>query len=189
MPKKLNSSTRTEEDLLSMFKKASSVFFEKERENILAGTAERNLSGRLAVYLENLLSEFGLIGYYSDPEYNRKQGGQIKTILDNELNVIIICPDVVVHSRGNNIEQDNLIVIEMKKSFRPQYEKDSDRKRLRAMTKDSYDDVWSYDGKTHPKHVCGYGLGVYMEINTEQRQCLLEYYKKGLKAFEEMVEF
>ena len=52
-----------------------------------------------------------------DTEYNRN-GGSLKTIFDNErdLKVIKVTCDIIVHSRGKNIKQDNLICIEMKKS-------------------------------------------------------------------------
>ena len=69
----------------------------------------------------------------------------------------------------------------MKKSNRPQSEKNSDRERLMALTKDSYDGVWSYDGKTHPEHVCGYILGFYMEVEQAERKCFFETYHKGQK--------
>lgn len=67
----------------------------------------------------------------------------------------------------------------MKKSIRPQSEKQKDRERLKALTKDSFDNLWSYDGYTLPKHVCRYGLGVYFEINYRRNFVLIEYYKQG----------
>ena len=57
----------------------------------------------------------------------------------------------------------------MKKIERPQYEKDSDINRFRAMTKKSYDDIWSFDGETHPEHVCGYEYGYFLEIDNVNR--------------------
>ena len=84
-----------------------------------------------------------------------------------------------MHSRGENINQDNLIAIEMKKSNRPHKEKEEDSMRLMALTKDSYDDIWSFDGKTLPEHVCRYELGIYYEINHSQRCIDIEYYSKG----------
>jgi len=175
--------------LLELFKEALSIFFNNEKENILNGVSERNLCSRLALYLENLLSKYELEGYYADNEYNRKQNGQIKTILNDEETVVTITCDIIVHSRGEKVEQDNLIAIEMKKSDRPQSEKDSDKNRLRALTKDSYDGVWSYDGKTHPEHICGYILGFYMEIEQATRKCFFELYYKGNKKSEWVEDF
>jgi hypothetical protein len=170
--------------LIKIFKEATDIFFVEELQNILNGVAERNLCGRLAIHLTNKLNEYGIIGYYADPEYNRKQDGKVKTILDDEMEVVPIQCDLIVHSRGNNIKQDNLIAIEMKKSNRPEAEKESDRKRLRALTKDSYDDIWSYDGSALPEHVCGYVHGIYMILDIRARTCRFEYYQKGKKVRE-----
>lgn len=162
-----------------LFDETAAIFLEREERNILTGVAERNWGGRLAIYLTPKLEEYDLEGYYADPEYNRKQDGQVKTILDDEMEVVTIQCDLIVHSRGEIMGADNLIAIEMKKSTRPETEKESDRKRLRAMTKASYDDIWSYDGTAHPEHVCGYQLGVYMIINLATRTCNFEYYQHG----------
>jgi hypothetical protein len=170
--------------LIKIFKEATDIFFVEELQNILNGVAERNLCGRLAIHLTNKLNEYGIIGYYADPEYNRKQDGKVKTILDDEMEVVPIQCDLIVHSRGNNIKQDNLIAIEMKKSNRPEAEKESDRKRLRALTKDSYDDIWSYDESALPEHVCGYVHGIYMILDIRARTCRFEYYQKGKKVRE-----
>ena len=172
-----------------IFKESTNTFLEEEVDNILNDVAERNLCGRLAIYITEKLDEHGIKGYYADPEYNRKQNGRVKTILDDEMNVVTIQCDLIVHSRGNNIQQDNLIAIEMKKSNRPDEEKESDRKRLRALTKSSYDDVWSYDGIALPEHVCGYIMGVYMELDIIERECLFEYYRKGKKVKERTKSF
>ena len=74
--------------------------------------------------------------------------------------------------KGSKINSIIKINIEMKKSIRPEAEKISDRKRLRTMTKDSYDGVWSWEGEAHPEHVCGYLLGVYVIVNIARRSCL-----------------
>ena len=46
-----------------------------------------------------------------------------------------------------NIKQDNLICVEMKKSTAIKSAKISDKRRVQILTKDSFDDIWSYDGK------------------------------------------
>lgn len=175
--------------LVYISKESTDIFLGSEVENILNDVAERNLCGRLAIYMTDKLRENGITGYFADPEYNRKQNGQVKTILDNEMNVVTIQCDLIIHSRGQNIKQDNLIAIEMKKSNRPNAEKESDRKRLRALTKDSYDDIWSADGVALPEHVCGYILGIYMELDILSRTCLLEFYMRGNKVGERVQNF
>ena len=72
----------------------------------------------------------------------------------------------------------------MKKRDAPKAEKEKDRERLRALTKASYDDIWSADGVALPGHVCGYVLGVFMELDRSKRTCKFEYYRHGEK-FEE----
>lgn len=178
-----------EQFLIELFDESINLFFAQETQNILDNVAERNLCGRLSIYLTQKLNERNINGYYADPEYNRKQGGKVKTILDNEMNIVPIQCDLIIHSRGQIIEQDNLITIEMKKSTRPENEKISDRIRLRAMTKNSYDNIWSFDGETHPEHVCGYQVGVYMIINIAERFCLLEYYQHGEQVYERIQAF
>ncbi|MBC8988479.1 hypothetical protein H9X96_22245 [Pedobacter sp. N36a] len=125
----------TQAQLTNLFKVSADTFFKKESHNILSGVSERSLCGRLAMYLENNFNIFKIEGnYYADTEYNRKQNGEVKTILDSKMQVITISCDLLIHSRGMEIP-DNLITIEMKKSNRPKFEKLSDRNRLRAMTK------------------------------------------------------
>jgi hypothetical protein len=176
-------------DLKKLFNDAVTIFLRNERENIINNVAERNLCARLSYYIENLLSSYKLSGYFADPEYNRKQNGEVKTILDKELKVVNIQCDIILHSRGHNIKNDNLVAIEMKKAYQNDIEKNNDRERLRALTKDSYNEIWSNDGKTHPEHVCGYSLGVYMEIDSNNKTCLLEFYEKGQKKLEEILSF
>lgn len=178
-----------EDSLMPMFKEAISIFFIKERRNILTGVSERNLTGKLSTYLDCLRDKYNLTNYYSDPEYNRKQNSEIKTILDENMKVIRINCDIIIHSRGEIMEKDNLIAIEMKKTSNKQSEKEDDKRRLRALTKDSYDDVWSKDGKVYPEHVCGYILGFYLEIDIENQTCLFECYKKGQKQIEWIENF
>lgn len=165
--------------LSQVFDKALTVFFESEAKNILSGVSERNLCARLAMSLQTLAHENGLVGYYADPEYNRKQNGKVKTILDEQTQVVNITCDLILHSRGEIMEKDNLIAIEMKKSERPEEEKYSDRARLRTLTKSSFDGVWSCDGKTHPEHVCGYELGYFVELDRENSSYVVQVFKAG----------
>ena len=67
----------------------------------------------------------------------------------------------------------------MKKSTRRPTEKDKDRERLIALTKDSFNDVWAFDGRNLPEHVCRYVLGVYYEINYRRKLISIEYYRTG----------
>ncbi len=162
-----------------VFEAASRAFLKKQAGNIAFGISERNLCGALMLELRKVLDKSIYRNYYVDVEYNRNVGGRLKTYLNNDYIPVNITCDLIVHSRGENMEQDNLIAIEMKRSNRPVNERDADRTRLKCLTKDSFNDVWSFDGVAHPEHVCRYVLGVYFEINTGAREALLEYYAKG----------
>jgi hypothetical protein len=175
--------------LKELFDRSFQIFIDSDRESILANVNERNLCGRLSIHLSGLLNEYGLGNFFVDPEYNRKQNGRIKTILDEDYEVVTINCDLILHSRGNTVENDNLIAIEMKKSNRPQEEKDSDKKRLRALTKSSFDDVWSADGQIHPEHVCNYKLGIYLELDIPARTFTLEQYERGNMQNRQQLQF
>ncbi len=77
----------------------------------------------------------------------------------------------------------------MKKSTAIKIAKISDKKRVQILTKDSFDDIWSYDGKEFPEHVCRYKLGVYYEVNIKKQMIHIEYYEKGKKTKEYNLEF
>lgn len=162
-----------------VFEDALAAFLTDEGRWLLTGVSERNTCGRIAIYLERQLRVDGFEGYYADVEYNRKQHGQVKTIINGDFKIIQITPDLIVHTRGERPPPyDNLIAMEAKKSSRPDHEKQADRERLQAMTKVPLDGVWPWNGG-HPEHVCGYAVGVYVEIDIVQRQLRLDFYKKG----------
>jgi hypothetical protein len=154
----------------------------RESTEIVEGVNERNNCSRWAMYLEQAAHRHGLRGYFADSEYNRKQDGKIKTILDEREVVVSINCDLILHSRGSNIVEDNLIAIEVKKTDRPQHEKEDNRRRLRALTRASYDGIWMNDGSNPPEHVCGYRFGAYVELDRKRRRCTVEYYREGALA-------
>ena len=170
-----------ENELVKIFERANKRFLYKNTAFILSNVAERSLCSTLAqcLYLEIRHSKYSR--YYVDVEYNRNNG-RVKTICNDDLKVVTIICDLIVHSRGEIVEKDNLIALEMKKSYRPMKEKENDKARLVALTKDSYDGVWSFDGKTLPEHVCGYDLGGYYEIDSKNCLIDIEYYVKGKKV-------
>ncbi len=162
-----------------IFETANNRFLKEQVNLILSGVSERNLCGSLMLCLRDTLNASEYKNYHVDIEYNRKQDGKIKTIVRGDLEVIPICCDLIVHSRGENLQQDNLIALEMKKSTQPKEEKSKDKIRLKCLTRDSFDGIWSADGKTFPEHVCRYVLGVYYEIDVEKRIVELQYMNKG----------
>ncbi len=170
-------------ELRQIFLNGNKKLLNDDLELFLSQVSERTLCGALKQHLDFFIQKTKYKKYHVDIEYNRNRNGKIKTCcpLDKDGNsrIIKINCDLIIHSRGKNVEQDNLIAIEMKKHTRPKKDKDNDRLRLIALTKDSYDDIWSYDGTVLPEHVCRYKLGVYYEINYTKKTILLEYYFNG----------
>lgn len=179
-----------EVELLEIFLEANKLFLSQNMELITTHVSERTLCGALMLALNDVIRKKdknnSYQGYFFDVEYNRN-GGKVKTIIDDDYRIININCDLILHSRGHNKWQDNLMAIEMKKSYRLQSEKQSDRERLIALTKDS-DGVWSADGVTLPENVCNYILGIYYEINMQRNEILLEYYKSGIRFLDSKID-
>jgi len=166
--------------LINLFIASSERFVESQKALILSGVSERCLCGSLMTYVRYALDQSEFRHYHADIEYNRNFDGRIKTIIDERSTVINITCDLIVHSRGENTDQDNLIAIEMKKDTHTEEVKNNDRKRLRALTKGRDDaNTYSADGRTLPENVCGYLIGVYYEICIAQRIIKIEYYREG----------
>lgn len=174
---------KTYYDLKALFLEANKQFLIDDVDLLDVNVSERALCGALMIHLNRLIiNDCELNGYYVDVEYNRNHGN-IKTIKKTikglEEQIINVTCDLILHSRGKNIAQDNLIALEMKKSNAPSKEKQSDKERLMALTRDTFDDIWSFDGTTLPEHVCRYIIGIYYEINFPTRKIHIEYYKQG----------
>jgi len=161
-----------------IYEDALNAFLEKESEFLVSDVSERSTCARLAYYLQLQVNSEGLSSYYADTEYNRKQDGKIKTILDENLTELNITADLIVHTRGElPAPHDNLIAIEAKKASRPEREKSADRKRLRAMTI-PVGEIYPVNG-CHPEHVCGYSVGIFLQIDINRRVIRSEFFKQG----------
>ena len=184
---------KTYNEMVGIFESANTRLLDRDDGLFAYQVSERTLCGALMLHLSNIISDNkDFEGYYVDVEYNRNKGGIKtirKTIRNIEEEIIPINCDLIVHSRGEHVEQDNLIAIEMKKSNRTREEKNKDRERLIALTKDSFDDVWAFDGINLPEHVCRYILGVYYEINYNRKEITIEYYRKGENVKQYTVNF
>lgn len=168
--------------LEQIYSSAIESFLKVETATILDDVSERNLCGRLAIQLEREIQARGLEAYFADTEYNRKQHGHVKTILSDNLEVINITCDLIVHSRGRVIQNDNLIAIEMAKPNKTAADILADKNRLRALTKSSYDGVWSYGDGAHPEHVCGYVMGLFIMVDRINRVLKTEVFRSGESA-------
>jgi len=166
--------------LMKIFIDCSEEFINNERNLILSGVSERCLCGSLMIIINRAISNTEFEAYFTDIEYNRNFDGRIKTIIDDDMEIINITCDLIVHSRGQIQENDNLIAIEMKRDNHPESEKNKDRIRLRALTKKTNDSfTYSSDGKTFPQYVCGYYVGIFYEISLIERKINIEYYREG----------
>lgn len=151
-----------------LFDESISDFFNLESRNITGDTSERNLCGRLAMIIEKKLIDNRMIGYYADPEYNRMEYDKGKKIwVENKSKTV--CCDLIVHSRGEIPDNDNLIAIEMKKSGRKAEDIENDKNRLRSMT-----------SRIGPSgYVNEYKIGFYIELDIEQNKYGIEEFREG----------
>jgi hypothetical protein len=175
--------------LVSIFESSIKATTKKDKDLFINDCAERTICSALMLQLDNEIKSTPFSDYYSDVEYNRNNGHPKEIAYDESQGPKRIFCDLILHSRGNNIWQDNLIAIEMKKSTADNPEKEKDRKRLMALTRPSYDDVWRADGKVLPEYVCRYILGVYIEIDRSFRNLHIEYYRNGsqVQKFKEKI--
>ena len=167
-------------ELIGIFEKAKNKFLKEEKEIIKIDVNERTLSARLMFHLQTLLlNEIYQENYkeYSvDCEYNRINEYKIKTLKryenfeidDNSDKIRKIFPDIILHKRK---EEDNLIVIEMKKSTSDNIDcKEKDRERLKIMT--NLNDPNNFN----------YTLGVYFEVDTTgNNNHIIEFFINGKK--------
>lgn len=170
-------------ELEKLFEQANKRFLEKNQMLFEMQVSERTLCGALMIEMHEALRNTKYLDYYVDVEYNRNVGGKLKTFKKTtkgpDEQIVTINCDLIVHSRGQNRYRDNLIALEMKKSTARKCNKESDRVRLECLTKNPDQDVWSYGGAVFPEHVCGYGLGIYYEVNFRKHTILVEYYYEG----------
>lgn len=162
--------------LRSVFEEAFLSFLHEDQKLILTDAHEQSLCARLAMSLERAASKHGLVGYRADAEYNRNYG-EVKTIIDDQHREINITCDIILHSRGENRDADNLIAIEMKKAKAKDVRKNSDRDRLRALTKPCHE-VYSL-ASADRNYVCGYELGYFIDMNRHEGCALIEVYAAG----------
>ena len=138
---------------------------------------ERTIAFKLAEYLQPLFN-----GYNVDSEYN----GDAEKINDrkalaiaedrirqigidpNEDNSYSISPDIIIHKRGHN--DNNLVIIEVKKDISPKKYKEFDLIKLEHLTID-------YLGNHY-----NYGLGIALVLNTGNNTgtSSFSYFQNGL---------
>ena len=172
---------KTTNEMVNLFELANDHFLCNNLHLFNSNVSERTLCGALLISMYEIIKNNpDYAGYYVDVEYNKNKKS-IKTILNNQLHLIKTNCDLILHSRGENLKQDYLIAIEMKNINRPIKARNNDRKRLVALTNESLNDG-VLNGSPLQKHVCGYLLGVYYEIDYHGKEVLIEYYSGGKKV-------
>lgn len=113
--------------------RALDEFNQNEEYLIRNDLSERCICAKFATYIEREIISSSFSGYVVDVEYNRgSHGKEFARKVMNGKNIVV---DLIVHKRGYNPYTgfDNLICIEMKKSYKyPNLSSDQDR--LKAMT-------------------------------------------------------
>lgn len=97
-----------------IFDLANSKFLSKELSLIESDVSERCICASLKGYLEKEIEKYSKYKkYHVDVEYNRN-AGHVKTIINSDFKVIQVTCDLIIHSRGEDEKNDNLIALEMK---------------------------------------------------------------------------
>lgn len=160
------------EKLEQLFFHANHLMFKRDLSEIKRDVSERSICANLKEMISYLLPYYGLHGYYADVEYNRVGEKDVKQTLIDGIPDNIVC-DLIVHSRGKK-RKDNLLCIEMKKSYATKASKQADKDRLIALTSHNLNVV---NDDIH--YVADYSLGIYYEININRKIIILEFYENG----------
>ena len=145
--------------------------YEMDYDNIRFGVSERNICGRLAHHMENIMREFDrnhnsdiFIHYFADVEYNRMGNGELKHYENSEHLPQYMVSDLLIQSRG---VPRNLLAVEMKRKSN-YANRDKDRERLKALVSPV---------PVHNTLSCVYGtlVGAFIIYSTEK--VTVEFYE------------
>jgi hypothetical protein len=139
-------------EILGNVEHAISTLLEKENNNLQRGINELNVSTHLAFYLKPIFENYDV-----DPEYNgdidkpndRKAldiaRNRIRGIgkTPNENDNYKLSPDIIIHKRGTN--ENNLVVIEVKKDIHSKNVKDFDLIKLEHLIIDYLGNHYNYN--------------------------------------------
>jgi hypothetical protein len=128
---------------------------------------ERTIAHRLAVYLEHKFA-----GFHVDCEYNNdldSETGRKQVYYPNSSSGTGAYPDIIVHHRGLNGPNHNLLAIEIKKKSFAATDIDHDREKLCSYT--------ASDGRNHLSYERG--ALVVLGVRETAGQFLVEWYENG----------
>lgn len=180
--------------MIELFEKANWNFLNDHLMLLESQVSERTMCGQLQININDLIRNDKFFErYYVDVEYNRNVERRIKRIRNDRYEKVNITCDLIVHSRGKNLKQDNLIALEMKKNFQNDLKQQQkiieDKERLTALTRPSYGEEWQHDGQSLPDFVCRFILGIYYEINYLNHQIYIQYYRGGEMVNDQVIDF
>lgn len=131
------------------------------------------IAHRIAVYLEAPCADFNV-----DCEYNNDLDSALgrKEVYFPSMPIAeSVRPDIIVHRRGRNGRDCNLLVVEIKKAAGGQGRRGSDRAKLESFT--------AQDG---PNHFC-YMLGaaLILGVKDDAGQCTIDWFVNGTHSHSE----
>jgi len=140
------------EEILANIESAIKVFYKNDIKILKRNLTERMISAKLAEYLSLFFNEYDV-----DPEYNGDfDKPNDRKALDiarnrmieigrnpNEKDNYKLVPDIIIHTRETN--DDNLVVIEVKKDISPKAEKDYDLIKLEHLTVNYMGNHYNYN--------------------------------------------
>lgn len=97
-----------------IFYNANKIFIKDNIRNIELGVSEVTLQGNFSQAFKEILKEMKISNYYSEINYNKNKHFT-KCIINEKMEYFDIFCDLIIHSCGENLQQDNLLAIEMKK--------------------------------------------------------------------------
>ncbi len=128
---------------------------------------ERTIAHRLAVYLEHRFA-----GFHVNCEYNNdldSEKGRKQVYYPNSYSGTGAYPDIIVHHRGLNGPNHNLLVIEIKKKSSTPSDIDHDREKLCSYT--------ASDGRQHLSYARG--ALVILGVKKAAGQFSIDWYEDG----------
>lgn len=152
-------------------------FYRFEKRNLELDVHEITHGHRLAYYMEKAIRKYDnenrcreFWEYSVDLEFNRTEGGNSKIVLQDGLYRKTRC-DILLHSKGRNKTQENLLIIELKKGDKTN-KVDDDLKEISRM-------VSPPEENAQDTKICGTLLGVFLRIYPDRYSGTRFWYQSG----------
>lgn len=156
--------------IFELLQQALVMFYKKEQRNLELDVHEICHAHRLAIYLEQQIRKYDrthrptLFKDYSvDIEVDRTAGGDLKQIT-NKKSRRIRC-DIMIHSKGKNLNIENLLLLELKIKSRVRYAKKAKEEICTLVSP-----VPLIVNNANLKKMYNTLLGVYLVLDTRRMQ-------------------